>query len=113
MLKPCKKEYTLSESVIENLSQDIQQTLTKNTKLASKRGCEKCNFIGYKGRAGIFEVMEVSDLARDMIIMRRSAREIAECAVKEGMGDLLTSGVKKAMEKVTSLEEVMRIMPSN
>ena len=109
----CKKEYTFSDSVIENLSQDIQQALTKDAKLASAAGCKKCNSIGYKGRIGIFEIMEVSDTIKDMIVKRESLREITRIAIKEGMSTLLTSGINKALGKITSLEEIMRVMPSN
>jgi type IV pilus assembly protein PilB len=71
-------------------------------------GCEKCNKTGYKGRVGLYEVMEISDELRELILVGASALELRRKAVEEGMITLRGSGLRKISAGVTSLEEVLR-----
>jgi type IV pilus assembly protein PilB len=71
-------------------------------------GCEKCNNTGYKGRVGLYEVMEVSDELRELILVGASGLELRRKAVDEGMITLRRSGLHKVMEGVTTIEEVAR-----
>ncbi len=72
------------------------------------RGCESCRDTGYRGRIGLFEVMEISERFREMIIGRASARELRQQATKEGMLSLRQSGLKKIAAGVSTVEEVTR-----
>jgi type IV pilus assembly protein PilB len=72
------------------------------------RGCEKCNNTGYKGRVGLYEVMEVTDELRELILVGASALELRRKAVDEGMISLRQSGLRKVKEGVTTIEEVVR-----
>jgi len=72
------------------------------------KGCKQCNN-GYKGRLGIFQVMEVSDVMGRIIMEGGNAMQIAEQAAKEGVIDLRQAGLNKVKEGVTSLEEVNRV----
>jgi type IV pilus assembly protein PilB len=71
-------------------------------------GCEKCNLTGYKGRVGLYEVMEVSEDLRELILVGASGLEIRRKAVDDGMITLRQSGLRKVKEGVTTLDEVMR-----
>ena len=72
------------------------------------KGCKQCND-GYKGRLGIFQVMEVSETMGRIIMEGGNAMQIADQAVKEGVIDLRQAGLNKVKEGVTSLEEVNRV----
>ena len=71
-------------------------------------GCERCNGSGYKGRVGLYEVMEITDELRELILVGASALELRRKAVDEGMITLRRSGLQKVMEGVTTIEEVAR-----
>jgi type IV pilus assembly protein PilB len=71
-------------------------------------GCERCNNTGYKGRVGLYEVMEISDELRELILVGASALELRKKAVEEGMITLRRSGLHKVMDGVTTIEEVAR-----
>jgi type IV pilus assembly protein PilB len=72
------------------------------------KGCERCNNTGYKGRVGLYEVMEISDELRELILVGASALELKRKAIEEGMITLRRSGLCKVMEGVTTIEEVAR-----
>jgi type IV pilus assembly protein PilB len=71
-------------------------------------GCEKCNNTGYKGRVGLYEVMEISEEIRELILVGASGLELRRKAIDEGMITLRRSGLRKVMEGVTTIEEVAR-----
>jgi type IV pilus assembly protein PilB len=72
------------------------------------RGCEKCNNTGFKGRVGLYEVMEVTEELRELILIGASALELRRKAVDEGMITLRNSGLRKVKEGVTTIEEIVR-----
>ena len=71
-------------------------------------GCETCGGRGYKGRVGLYEVLEMSETLKDMILTGASAIELREQAVKEGMITLRRSGCRKVIDGVTTIEEIVR-----
>src|SRR6185437_13345432 len=71
-------------------------------------GCEKCNKTGYKGRVGLYEVMEVSEELRELILVGASGLELRRKAIEEGMITLRGSGLRKVKDGVTTIEEVVR-----
>jgi len=73
-------------------------------------GCATCGFTGYKGRIGIYEVMEIGDALKNAIIEGRTADEIEKVAVESGMITMLENGIKQALSGVTSLEEIIRVI---
>ncbi|MBI2188961.1 MAG: type IV-A pilus assembly ATPase PilB [Acidobacteria bacterium] len=72
------------------------------------RGCEKCNNTGYKGRVGLYEVMEVTEELRELILVGASALELRRKAIDEGMITLRQSGLRKVKDGVTTIDEVVR-----
>jgi type IV pilus assembly protein PilB len=71
-------------------------------------GCERCNKTGYKGRVGLYEVLEVTEELRELILVGASGLELRRKAIDEGMITLRRSGLRKVMEGLTSVEEVVR-----
>jgi len=71
-------------------------------------GCDKCNTTGYKGRVGLYEVMEINDELRELILVGASGLELRRKAVDEGMLTLRASGLRKVKDGLTSIEEVVR-----
>ncbi len=80
----------------------------KTVKIFKGKGCAVCNGTGYKGRAGLYEVMEVDDDIRELILIGASAVELKKKAIERGMITLRRSGLVKVKEGVTTLEEVAR-----
>jgi len=77
-------------------------------KLYKGRGCGTCNGTGYKGRVGLYEVMEISEGIRDLIMVGATAVEIKRKALEEGMLTLRMSGLEKIRSGMTTIEEVLR-----
>jgi type IV pilus assembly protein PilB len=71
-------------------------------------GCDVCNQTGYKGRVGLYEVMEVTEELRELILVGASGLELKRKAMEEGMISLRRSGLRKVIEGVTTIEEVAR-----
>jgi type IV pilus assembly protein PilB len=72
------------------------------------RGCDRCTLTGYKGRVGLYEVMEVGEELRELILVGASGLELRRKAVDEGMITLRQSGLRKVKGGMTTLEEVVR-----
>jgi type IV pilus assembly protein PilB len=80
----------------------------KTVKPKRGKGCDRCNGSGCKGRAGLYEVMAMDDELRELILVGASALELKKKAIENGMITLRRSGLRKVMDGVVSLEEVMR-----
>jgi type IV pilus assembly protein PilB len=80
----------------------------KSLKVYRGEGCPACNNRGYKGRVGLYEVLEVTDELRELILVGASALELRRKAVEQGMITLRRSGLLKVAEGVTTMEEVIR-----
>jgi type IV pilus assembly protein PilB len=72
------------------------------------RGCDSCNQTGYRGRVGLYEVMEIAEELRELILVGASGLELRRKAIDEGMITLRQSGLRKVKEGVTTIEEVVR-----
>ena len=72
------------------------------------RGCDACNHTGYKGRVGLFEVMEIGDGLRELILRGGSSAQLKQKAIQGGMITLRASGLQKIRDGLTTLEEVLR-----
>jgi len=72
------------------------------------KGCGRCNGTGYKGRVGLYEVMEITEGLRDLILMGATSVELRAKAIEEGMLTLRMSGLEKLRQGITTVEEVLR-----
>jgi len=102
----CKEEVHLPpEGLVEvGFSKEEAATL----KVYKGKGCSTCNNTGYKGRVGLYEVMEVTDELRELIIIGASAMELRKKAIELGMITLRESGLYKIREGITTIEEVVK-----
>jgi general secretion pathway protein E len=112
--KECRVPHRISRDELVNAQiRDamVEEFLAQGTFFqASLEGCAKCNFTGYKGRRGIYEIMIVDDVVRPMILRNADSNAIKKAAVAEqGMMLLREDGVRKAAMGLTTLEEVMRV----
>jgi type IV pilus assembly protein PilB len=71
-------------------------------------GCDTCNTTGYKGRVGLYEVMEIGEELKELILVGASGLELRRKAVEEGMLTLRASGLRKVKDGMTTIEEVVR-----
>ena len=107
--KECKAPATYRPDELKSLvtlGTNIEQV--KAIRFMKGAGCETCNGTGYKGRAGLYEVMAISPELRRMVLRGASVAELRETAVSEGMLTLRMDGIKKIEKGVTTLEEVVK-----
>jgi type IV pilus assembly protein PilB len=71
-------------------------------------GCPACNGTGYKGRVGLYEVMEITEDLRELILVGASGLELRRKAIEDGMLTLRQSGLEKIRQGMTTVEEVVR-----
>jgi type IV pilus assembly protein PilB len=102
----CKEPLELPEQAL--IDAGFSSDEAKKTTVYQGKGCGNCNKNGYKGRVGLYEVMEVSDELRELILVGASALELRKKALELGMITLRRSGLIKAAAGLTTLEEVMR-----
>jgi type II secretion system protein E len=98
----CKEPVPAPAEMLETLGPDVK-TISRGA------GCPACMNTGYKGRIAIFELLEINDDVRDLIVDKSSAREIKEKAVSLGMRTLYQDGIEKVKRGITTLEEVLRV----
>ncbi|HKD14405.1 MAG TPA: type IV-A pilus assembly ATPase PilB [Candidatus Angelobacter sp.] len=102
----CKEEVPLPPQAL--LEAGFTPEESRKVKISKGKGCPTCNGTGYKGRCGLYEVMEVDDEIRELILVGASAVELKKKAIEQGMITLRRSGLTKVMEGTTTLEEVAR-----
>ena len=102
----CKEPLDLPEQA--KVDAGFTQEEIESTKIFVGKGCGTCNKTGYKGRVGLYEVMEINDELRELILVGASALELKKKAIDQGMLTLRRSGLTKAAMGQTTLEEVLR-----
>lgn len=125
----CRSEYSMTEKEAKNLSEsfgmvEILEFLKKTKDLKGKikaenkltdlkfyksKGCEQCNHEGYRGRSGIYEVLEVDSDIQKMITEHATADEIEKKAKEKGMITMVMDGFYKALQGITTIEEILRV----
>jgi type IV pilus assembly protein PilB len=102
----CKEPIEVPPSALVNLG--FSEREIRSLKLFRGKGCERCTNTGYKGRVGLYEVMEINDDIRELILSGASAVELRAKAIENGMITLRGSGLQKIRDGATSIEEVVR-----
>lgn len=121
----CIVSYTLSQKALEILSKQVRvefllQTLVKEgAAMAGQkveellfyrgRGCNQCNQEGYKGRMGIYEVLEINDDLARVIQENGTAEDLSKVAIAGGMMTMIQDGFLKAKAGITTIEEILRV----
>jgi type IV pilus assembly protein PilB len=101
----CREEYLANRQEREILGIADQEPL----RLVKGRGCPACNETGYRGRIGIFEILEIDRDLRAMINKQVSLDEISEEAIRLGMAPLWQDCREKVIQQITTLEEAIRV----
>ena len=104
--KDCKQEHQMPAEALIEVGFKTEEA--KTLKTFKGKGCSTCNNTGYKGRIGLYEVMEITDEIRELILIGASALELRKKAVDDGMITLRESGLHKIRAGVTTIEEVVR-----
>jgi len=102
----CKEE--IETPIQALLAAGFAESEAHSIRLVKGRGCDKCHSTGYKGRVGLFEVMEVTDDVRELILSGATVVELRRKAIEEGMLTLRLSGLQKIREGLTTIDEVVR-----
>jgi type IV pilus assembly protein PilB len=109
----CKKEYKMDAKELSILSEQYEKKgvgkKVTNNKYYKAVGCEYCNN-GYKGRIGIYEILEINDKIKELITKKESGEVIQKIAQSNGMSLMIEDGLAKASEGLTSIEEVLRVV---
>jgi general secretion pathway protein E len=101
----CKVEEKITASALE----DIHQYVPEHSKFYTGKGCKECNETGYMGREMICEVLTITDKLSSLIAKGASNEALHDQAVKDGFIAILENGVNKALEGITSLEEILKV----
>lgn len=113
----CKVKTTTAAPLIEELksllakqgykTEEIEAAVPKD--FFKGEHCNKCNYTGFKGRQGIYEIVEVTDQIRSLIVGKAISGEIRKAALEAGMRTMLLDGLNKVKEGITTIDEVLRV----
>lgn len=113
----CKEEVKIPDAELKLIQDEIAkmpeaekaEVAKKSLKFYKGKGCNNCENSGYRGRIGIFEVLNFSEEIKDLVQKRASSEEITRKAVEQGMLTMFQDGIFKAIDGLTSVEEIFRI----
>src|SRR5437867_6380701 len=106
LCKDCREPIHMPIQAVTDIGYTPEEA--PRVKLYKGRGCPVCNSTGYKGRVGLYEVLEITDEIREMILCGASSLELKNKALEQGMISLRKSGLRKIKEGLTTVEEVVR-----
>lgn len=104
----CKEEYKAREEDMVKIGEMFPE-LPSSVSLFRNKGCERCGYTGYKGRQGIFEILQVNEAVKSAIVAGKDAGAIARIGSEFDYRPLAHNGFQKVMEGTTSLSEVLRV----
>lgn len=102
----CRTSYEPSEIVLDQLGVSASELGDKH--FYTGRGCEVCGNSGYKGRKGIYELLDINDVLRDMITDKAPSVVLRQKAIELGMSTLREDGLRNIYEGKTTIEEVLK-----
>ncbi len=118
----CKEEINAPQKLMDQLKVEIDAIPQNNTqdraripsvlKLYHGKGCSECNQ-GFKGRVGLYEAMTISPTIEDLAVAKKPANEIKDASIKDGMITMKQDGILKAVEGLTTIDEVFQAVISN
>ena len=113
--KECKEKYEAPAPVVEDMKKVLGPLFPEKAEKGGKvflhrgKGCKACGKTGFKGRTGIFESLQMTDRIRRLVLEHKPTGELHKAAVEEGMVTLKQDGYLKALEGLTTIEEVLRV----
>jgi len=107
----CKEEYEISNNELKLLCNDFPEDLIKENNIFYKPcGCDKCNYKGYKGRVGVYELLKITSEVKQCILNQQSSNAIRDAAINSGMKILKYNGYTKVIGGETSIEEIVKMI---
>ena len=103
----CKEPYTPDLATTQELGLSREQA--RGLTLYRAAGCPKCFQSGYKGRIGIYEIMEMTPALQNLILKTHDSHQIKNVALRQGMTTLYQDGIDKVLQGITTVEEVLRV----
>ncbi len=103
----CKKEKEADAEEKEILG--FPENSKKKVKIFEPCGCDQCDNTGFKGRVGVYEILEISPRLKRVISKNATAEEIKEVAMEEGMHTLRQSATKYVLDGITSINEMKKV----
>ncbi len=103
----CKEEFTIEPSQVQTMNGWGEEYIGK--KVYKPKGCPKCFNTGYSGREAIFEIMEMNDQLKSLVLSTSDSNQIKAAALKNGMNTLRQDGMAKVLQGLTSIGEVLRV----
>jgi len=100
----------LSKMIGEGLAKKLPKTIEGNVRTFRGKGCSFCQKTGYFGRIGIFELLEMKDEIKEMIMAKANANQIRERARELGMKTMIEDGLKKVELGITTIDEILRVL---
>jgi type II secretion system protein E len=108
LCKACRRPVEVDEAYLREHNFPVERLKTEGP-IYEAVGCDECRGNGYKGRTGIFEILQVNDEVRPLVIAHASASDIKACALKHGMRTLREDGWDKVLAGVTTIDEILRV----
>ncbi len=111
----CIVSYTLNDAQKKDLYRhelllkDLPANSEDDIRVYKGSGCSNCNNTGFKGRIGLFEVMQINDKVRELVMQQSNSDDLRAAAIVSGMTTMLQDGIKKVMAGKTTIEEVLRV----
>ncbi len=102
----CREEYEPSPDILARAGLSPDEV---RGRVQRGKGCPQCGQTGYRGRVGVYELMEVTPEISRMVMRRANAGELLEAAMAEGMTTMRQDGIAKALKGLTTLEEVVQL----
>ncbi len=106
LCQKCRSPHKLPLEALVDIG--FSQEEAKDVKVYKPNGCSLCHNTGYQGRIGLFEVLEITEEIKGLILSRERSSKIKEQTIKQGMTTLRQSGLVKIKQGITSIEEVLR-----
>ena len=103
------KDSRFKPKMLRNNVEFFKKLAKKELYVFESKGCKKCNFSGYSGRIGVFEVLSMTDRLAEIILKEPSENKIIEEAKIQGMTTMKQNGIIKVLEGLTSIEEILRV----
>jgi len=105
----CKEKVEIAPKVLNDLAVDKHKEEILEKDFYTGKGCSACNGTGFRGRIALYEVMPFTETLKELVLNGASSSDIKRAAINEGMKTLRMSGLTKAAEGVTTLEEILRV----
>ena len=106
----CKSAYVASPEITQRYDFSPFVDVAQPVKLAKGRGCKECYDSGYRGRAGIHEVISVNDELQQLIVSKPNRDELTEYLTQSGVRTLFGDGLRRVSQGETTIEEIMRVV---